>query len=213
MVPAIRDVRVRNALNYVLRAAHSPASGVVEREGWKEAAIAWEVCASLHRQWAKGKDALFTTRQTDFVKHAADARAALATQPLEQKPVASITVKRSKGVVRTSYAPERALLALPAGDYKVYLAPAQPEQVAQDSGPLTDRELAAIGRVINVAPLMLPKWSAVRIELEKDAGTVYWLDVKSGAWRHVDGGGEPFSEQISVAVGRAARASGQGGGE
>jgi len=48
--------------------------------GWKEAAIAWEVCASIHRQFAKGKDALFTTRQSDFVRHAADAleRAALS---------------------------------------------------------------------------------------------------------------------------------------
>lgn len=42
--------------------------------GWLEAAIAWEVCASLHRQYCKGKDALFTTRQSDFVKHAEDAR-------------------------------------------------------------------------------------------------------------------------------------------
>lgn len=42
--------------------------------GWLEAAIAWEVCASLHASFAKGKDALFTTRHADFVKHAADAR-------------------------------------------------------------------------------------------------------------------------------------------
>lgn len=42
--------------------------------GWLEAAIAWEVCASIHQTWAKGKDALFTTRHADFVKHASDAR-------------------------------------------------------------------------------------------------------------------------------------------
>ena len=42
--------------------------------GWLEAAIAWEVCASLHRHYCKGKDALFTTRQSDFVTHAEDAR-------------------------------------------------------------------------------------------------------------------------------------------
>lgn len=42
--------------------------------GWLEAAIAWEVCASLHRQYCKGKDDLFTTRQSDFVKHAENAR-------------------------------------------------------------------------------------------------------------------------------------------
>ena len=45
-----------------------------EQEGWKEAAIAWEVCASIHNKWAKGKDALYSTRHEDFVKHADDAR-------------------------------------------------------------------------------------------------------------------------------------------
>ena len=44
-----------------------------EQEGWAEAAIAWEVCASIHNTWAKGKDALYSTRHADFVKHAADA--------------------------------------------------------------------------------------------------------------------------------------------
>lgn len=43
-------------------------------DGWKEAAIAWEVCASLHEKWCKGKDALFTTRQADYLKHAENAR-------------------------------------------------------------------------------------------------------------------------------------------
>lgn len=47
-----------------------------DREGWKEAAIAWEVCASIHRKWAKGRDALFNTRQADFTRHAEEARAA-----------------------------------------------------------------------------------------------------------------------------------------
>lgn len=44
------------------------------RDGWKEATIAWEVCASIHRTWANGKDALYSTRQADFVRHAEDAR-------------------------------------------------------------------------------------------------------------------------------------------
>ena len=48
--------------------------------GWKEAAIAWEVCASIHREYGKGKDPFFNTRQGDFVKHANDARAMLATR-------------------------------------------------------------------------------------------------------------------------------------
>lgn len=54
-------------------------------DGWKEAAIAWEVCASIHRQWAKGKDALFSTRQADFVRHADEARAMLAAAPQPPK--------------------------------------------------------------------------------------------------------------------------------
>ena len=45
-----------------------------EQDGWKEAAIAWEVCASIHEKWAKGKDTLYSTRHADFEKHADDAR-------------------------------------------------------------------------------------------------------------------------------------------
>jgi len=41
--------------------------------GWKEAFKAWNVCASIHREWAKGKDAVFTTRQADFVWNAENA--------------------------------------------------------------------------------------------------------------------------------------------
>lgn len=44
-------------------------------EGWKEAAIAWSVCASLHREYCKGKDPFYTTRQSDFKKHEEHARA------------------------------------------------------------------------------------------------------------------------------------------
>jgi len=47
--------------------------------GWKEAAIAWNVCASLHERFAKGKDALFTTRQADYKRHAAAAKKAYFT--------------------------------------------------------------------------------------------------------------------------------------
>ena len=42
--------------------------------GWLEAAIAWEVCASIHETFAKGKDALYKTRHGDFVKDADEAR-------------------------------------------------------------------------------------------------------------------------------------------
>jgi len=37
--------------------------------GWKEATIAWTVCASIHREYAKGKDPFFKTRQADFIRH------------------------------------------------------------------------------------------------------------------------------------------------
>ena len=43
--------------------------------GWIEAAIAWEVCASIHESYAKGKDPFYSTRHADFVRHAEDARA------------------------------------------------------------------------------------------------------------------------------------------
>jgi hypothetical protein len=45
-----------------------------DKEGWKEAAIAWTVCASIHREYAKGKDPFFKTRQADFIKHYENAR-------------------------------------------------------------------------------------------------------------------------------------------
>lgn len=37
-------------------------------EGYKEAAIAWAVCASIHREYAKGRDPFYKTRQADYVK-------------------------------------------------------------------------------------------------------------------------------------------------
>jgi hypothetical protein len=39
-----------------------------DEKGWKEAVIAWSVCASIHRNYAKGRDPFYTTRQSDFVK-------------------------------------------------------------------------------------------------------------------------------------------------
>jgi len=67
-----------------------------EQEGWKEAAIAWEVCASIHETWAKGKDALFTTRHGDFERHAEDARqrhALLTPNALGQEPCAGVCAR------------------------------------------------------------------------------------------------------------------------
>lgn len=46
-----------------------------ESSPWLECALAWEVCASIHQTFAKGKDAMFTTRQANFVRHAAKSRA------------------------------------------------------------------------------------------------------------------------------------------
>lgn len=43
-------------------------------KGWKEATLAWMVCASIHREYAKGKDPFFTTRQQDFLRHERNAR-------------------------------------------------------------------------------------------------------------------------------------------
>lgn len=61
-----------------VRALKQAPPAAVPADGWKEAAIAWEVCASIHRKYAKGRDALFSTRQQDFVSSADKARAMLA---------------------------------------------------------------------------------------------------------------------------------------
>jgi hypothetical protein len=51
-------------------------------DGWLEATIAWEVCASIHEKFAKGKDALYKKRHADFVKHVDACRAkAIAAPP------------------------------------------------------------------------------------------------------------------------------------
>ncbi len=54
-----------------------------EQQGWKEAAIAWEVCRSIHERFAKKKDALYSTRHADFEKHANDARQKIIKQKQE----------------------------------------------------------------------------------------------------------------------------------
>lgn len=70
------------------RAMHARNSDNALAEGWKEAAIAWEVCASVHRAWGKGRDALFTTRQADYRRHAQMARERHAdlTRPTGEAP-------------------------------------------------------------------------------------------------------------------------------
>ena len=52
------------------QAALAAQEGGGERvtEGYKEAAIAWAVCASIHREYAKGRDPFYKTRQADYVK-------------------------------------------------------------------------------------------------------------------------------------------------
>ena len=37
---------------------------------WLDASLAWRICASVHREFARGKDSLFNTRQADFLRHA-----------------------------------------------------------------------------------------------------------------------------------------------
>lgn len=73
---------VRRWANAEWSATQPTASAAGDREGWKEAAIAWTVCASIHEQWAKGKDALYKTRHADFERHADAAR----TQALSDAP-------------------------------------------------------------------------------------------------------------------------------
>jgi len=76
---AKRELREACARAMVHPAAPDIAEVRPGMEGWKEATIAWEVCASIHREYAKKKDPFFTTRQSDFVKHAEAARAKALT--------------------------------------------------------------------------------------------------------------------------------------
>lgn len=47
-------------------------SPLVEALG--DATVAWTVCASIHREYCKGRDPFFTTRQQDFTHHENEAR-------------------------------------------------------------------------------------------------------------------------------------------
>lgn len=80
-VPMLLDAVEAARRAHLLRAAPAVPDGHLSeaQQGWKEATIAWSVCASLHRQYGKGKDPLFTTRQADFVKHENDARSKYVT--------------------------------------------------------------------------------------------------------------------------------------
>lgn len=73
---------------------------------------------------------------------------------------------------------------------------AQPGKVPT---PRYAREMEAVGQAVNRAARDLLGDARIRIDLEGGAGTVYWLDKKKGAWRHIDTG-DLFSEQINAAV-------------
>ena len=66
-----------------------------------EAAIAWEVCASIHQEYAKGKDGLFTTRQADFIKHADDARMKAEWQKLTDEEIHDCFQNRGSDRLKT----------------------------------------------------------------------------------------------------------------
>lgn len=60
-------------------------------EGWKEATIAWAVCASMHEEYCKGRDPFFTTRQSDFKRHEEDARRKLLSLRIKVVPALDFT--------------------------------------------------------------------------------------------------------------------------
>jgi len=129
-----------------------------EPGGWLEAAVAWEVCASIHETWAKGKDALYKTRHADFVKHADDARNRHAAAPQPEPPPEPIGVEAVAEVVETDDGPDLrwlveggicalvpgCMLVMPHGPItddtghgEVYAAPPLPE-------PLTDAKVSEL---------------------------------------------------------------------
>jgi hypothetical protein len=70
------EMSLQTARN-IARGILTPKTRISMNSGWKEAAIAWSVCASIHREYAKGKDPLFKTRQADFTKYEENARSKL----------------------------------------------------------------------------------------------------------------------------------------
>lgn len=46
-----------------------------EGTAWLRAAVAWEVCASIHSRFASKTDAVYSTRQADFLRNADNCRA------------------------------------------------------------------------------------------------------------------------------------------
>lgn len=62
-----------------------------------------------------------------------------------------------------------------------------------------DREHLSIGRAINDAAKILPQGAEIRIDIERDSASVYWLDKAHGAWRLIDCG-DLFSTQIRAAI-------------
>jgi len=67
-----KEVHAARVMQYIMPSEKPSISK--EAEGWREAAIAWSVCASLHERFAKGRDALYTTRQADYQKHLKNAQ-------------------------------------------------------------------------------------------------------------------------------------------
>ena len=88
MLAARLAEHVNRLTQCVMRSKVLLAAPSTSTNGWLEAAVAWEVCASIHLKVAKGKDALFTVRQGDFVKHAADAREKATAPSVAPEPVA-----------------------------------------------------------------------------------------------------------------------------
>lgn len=80
--PALIRKSFLDSADLVIAALAAQEGGGGEHDGYKEAAIAWAVCASIHREYAKGRDPLYTTRQADYMKahEAARTKAMRATQ-------------------------------------------------------------------------------------------------------------------------------------
>jgi hypothetical protein len=89
---------------------------------------------------------------------------------------------------------------------------AQSAPVTQGDADKRDaREETSIGKAVNRAALDLPEGWEIRIDLARHAGTVHLIDPE-GSETMIEGGGDPFSDQISTAI-DAARSQAKEGGE
>lgn len=145
--------------------------------GWKEAAIAWNVCASLHERFGKGKDALFTTRQRDYTRHAAAARKAYLTVLGTDHGFDAEVLLRVTAATATNYASALELIkAIAKLDARVITAKSTKSVAQRWLREHKDAARAPVGELLHVGTLS--------VYPDKEASFGYGYDISTTAPGH-----------------------------